>query len=344
MTKKVSGKAAKQPTKESVEKSRLLAELKSLRIKTSTEVKEGQPIISVDGVKVLELEDIAALKAKQKQGKTTALKVMVAALLKGRLFRLKSELKDAKILWLDTEQKEADVKLIIDDIKQLTGLDDDYIDKHLFLLQLRKRNHKTLMDDLKNLVSSLHPNVVVVDGVVDFVASFNDEKESHELINNLLVLSQEQHCAIINVLHENKGADDHSMRGHLGTIMSQKAGTVLACKKVDGKITVSSSDPRHQEMPSWSIMYDEHGHIVPADLCDSTTEIKKKERVETMKTIIEQNSGTITRKELTDKLIVSFNLKRPTISNFISEEVKNNTICEIDDKIQIVPELPFFLD
>ena len=328
------------PTKKSVERSMRFAELKALRISTKTKLTESKAIISIDGVKVMELEDIAALKAKQKHGKTTVLKVIAGALLKGNLFRLKSELEEAKVLWLDTEQKAADVQLIIRDIKHLTGLSDEYIDKHLYLLQLRKRNHKTLLNDLSDLVSTLRPNVVIIDGIVDFISSFNDEQQSHDLINSLLVLSEEYHCAIINVLHENKRADDNNMRGHLGTMMSQKAGTVLACKKADGIITVISSDPRHQEMPSWNIMYDDYGHIVSADQCGSQTDAKKRQRMETIKAVILEKGGTISRKELTEKLQAEFSLARTTVTNMISKEI-GKTLSEDGDNIQLLPELPF---
>lgn len=55
------------------------------------------------------------------------------------------------------------------------------------------------------------------------------------------------------------------MRGHLGTMLQQKAGTVLECRKLDAVITVSCSDARHEEMPAWSIMFDDSGRIVDAD-------------------------------------------------------------------------------
>jgi hypothetical protein len=133
------------------------------------------------------------------------------------------------------------------------------------------------------------------------------------------------------------------MRGHLGTMMSQKAGTVLACKKVDGVITVSSSDPRHQEMPSWSIRYDDSGHIVSADQCESTTEAKKRQRLETIKMVIQEKGGAITRKELIQELMVEFSLARTTVSNMISKEI-GITLCEDGNNIKLFPELPFVLD
>ena len=332
------------PTAKSVEVTKRFNELELLRIKTDTKVPAATPTLSVDGVPVLDLEDLAAIKAKQKQGKTTALKVMVGAWMSGQLFRLKSELEHPVVLWLDTEQKESDVKLILDDIKQMTGVKNSYLDKHLFLFHLRKLNYKTLLSDTQVLISQYHPQVVIIDGVVEFVDSFNDELHSHELIDELLSISEDYHCCILNVLHENKGQDDRNMRGHLGTMLAQKVGTVLQCKKENDIITVSCTDPRHQAMPPWRIRYDDNGNIVDADELKqvklTAAEEKKKSQIEAIHQAIRDNGGSITRGELNQKLATILNLNRTTIANLITKELKSSLV-EVDGKIEIAPQLPF---
>ena len=126
-------KAVGQPTAQEQERTERLALLDSMRIMTSTEVQPEEPALSVEGVGFFALNDIHGVKAKQKQGKTTTLKICLAALMKGRMFRVKSELAEPVVLWLDTEQKAADVKLIISDVQRMTGIDDAYIDSHLML-------------------------------------------------------------------------------------------------------------------------------------------------------------------------------------------------------------------
>lgn len=336
-------KAVVQPTKKSVEINRRVAELNKLRITTGTVIPPVQAVISVDDVPIFEVGDIGAVKAKPKAGKTTMLKAMVAALLKGAQFRLKSELKDPKVLWIDTEQKQEDVKQIITDVKQLTGMDNRYIDSHLKLYSVRTCSYKTMLEDTELLISTYRPNVVIVDGLVDYIESFNDEAQSHLLINALIKMSDDYKCAIINVLHENKSSEDHNMRGHLGTILSQKAGTVLQCKK-DGNdvITVSCSDSRHRAMPDWKIRYDEYGNIIDAEGNQLTpAQQEKKKRIGIIKSIIQDNGGEITRKDLNTKLEEALGLNRTTVANLISEQLKS-TLCEVGDMIKIQPELDLF--
>lgn len=353
------GEAVSQPTDAERQREERLGVLESLRIMTGTEVPPEEPALSVDGVGFFALNDIHAVKAKQKQGKTTALKICLAALLNGQMFRLKSELSEPIVLWLDTEQKAADVKLIISDVQRMTGIDNEYIDTHLILLQLRKMNYETLFDDTRLLIDEYKPQVVIIDGVVEFVASFNDEVMSLLLIHDLLVLCEEKHCSIINVLHENKAVDDKNMRGHLGTVLSQAAGTVLECNKSrQGIITVTCSDPRHGSTPPWSFHFDADGNIIEADNERKQAEELRRDqrqqqqaeerqrihdaRLNFVLTAIRDNGGSIERKQLTMTLMEKARIAHSTASAFIKSQI-GDTLYDINGRIQSSPEvtLPF---
>ena len=352
-------KAVNQPTAEEQAYQERLTALNEFLIRTDTEVPPEEPSLSVDGVGLFALRDIHAVKAKQKQGKTTMLKVCVAALMSGQQFRVKSELDAPMVLWLDTEQKRTDVKLILTDIQQMTGLSDDYINQHLMVYAMRSRNYDELLKDMTTLVSAFTPQVVILDGVVEFVASFNDESEAKCLIHDLLNACEAYNCAIVCVLHTNKADEDHNMRGHLGTMLAQKAGTVLECKKQDRIITVRCSDARHKEMPDWSICYDENGCIVDADeqrkasLEQRREELQKKrqeeserknnERLNYALTAIRDNGGSMHRKQITEILTKKFELSRSTVSSIISQWLKDESLIEMNNMLHATAEtaLPF---
>ena len=82
--------AVNQPTEEEHRKEELRQILRETRIRTVTEVPPEEYALEVDEKGIFALRDIHAIKAKQKAGKTTALKVMIAALLVGVMFRVKS--------------------------------------------------------------------------------------------------------------------------------------------------------------------------------------------------------------------------------------------------------------
>ncbi len=352
--------AVNQPSEEEeAQREQRRKELKALRILSTTEVPPEEPTLMVDEVGFFARNDIHAVKGKQKCGKTSMLKVCMAAWMNEKQFRVTSALKAPRVLFLDTEQKATDVKLIVTDVLQMTGLEPAYIDEHLAVYTLRRRNFDHLLDDMKLLISDFRPDVVIVDGIVEFVASFNDETMAKQLIHEELVICEDSNCAIVNVLHTNKADEDHNMRGHLGTMLAQKAGTVLECKKTDRIITVTCSDSRHAEMPDWSICFDEEGHLQNADEQrkllgeqrkaaqeqhrKEVSEQKNKERLDTCLQIIRDNGGTISRKELTTLLEKRLDLKRPTVSTIVSEWVKKKALYEVDKVVHASPdmELPF---
>ena len=343
------------PSDEEVLKMERLEVLRGLRITSATEIEPEQYSLTVDGVGIFALSDIHGLKGKQKSGKSAVLKVCTAALICGQTMRVKSELQEPVVLFLDTEQQAADVKLVLDEVKVLSGVESDYIDRHLFLYTLRRMHYDTLLNDTRLLIRHHKPQVVFVDGLVDYVASFNDEVMSRQLIHDLLLLCEENHCAIVCVLHENKATEDMNMRGHLGTVLSQKAGTVLQCQKQGSLINVTCPDTRHGQMPQWSITFTEGGHIMGAD--DMREEKKRqrlnqanmkrqektiqgdKERLSMTLNIIENNNGYIKRNELMKLLTTQLHQKRSTLYRFLQKQIKDKTLFENDDFIAASQDL-----
>lgn len=349
--------AVNQPTAEEQEKEQLRQVLRETRIRTDTDVPPEEYALSVDDKGIFALRDVHALKAKQKAGKTTALKVFIAALLLGVMFRVKSLLEKPHIVFFDTEQSRTDTKLILEDVTQMTGLPTEVIDSQVSLHSLRRIDQEQLLPLLEVVLEDEKPQVVMLDGIVEFVISFNDETESKRLIKELLKLSDKYNCAIICVLHTNKADEDHNMRGHLGTMLAQKSSTVLECVKEKGSsvITVKCSEARHEEMPEWSITFDAEGHIVDADeqrrqfleqrkaeqqqRRQEALDKEKQERLEKCLRILTDMGGVVSRKQLTEILVKSFERKRPTVSTYISDWLKDGSIVEVNGMIQVSNDL-----
>jgi RecA-family ATPase len=279
--------------------------------------------------------------------------VILAALLLGKMFRLKSCLENPKIFWLDTEQQPSDVKQILTDVSKMTGLSGSEIDEHVNLYPLRSRTYKTLLRELKVNVNAHRPDVVFIDGVVEFVQSFNDEIMSHDLIKEQKILANDCNCAIINVLHENKSSDDENMRGHLGSMLSQAASTVIQCvKSNNGTITAKNSEARHAPMPDWSVRYDDDECIVDADeqarkekllklmsqreRQQAEKEERERKRKDAAVQIVRNNGGSITRDELKQKLMAKLELGDSTVQEIIRMCLKSE-LCMVDGKVCLSP-------
>ena len=168
------------------------------------------------------------------------------------------------------------------------------------------------------------------------------------------MLSEERRLAIVCVLHTNKADEDHNMRGHLGTMLAQKAGTVLECRKQDCVITVTCTDARHQEMPQWSIMFGDGGTIVDADeqrrlaleqhrisIQERRKEAqaeRQQERLNYALKVIRDHGGCIKRSQLTEILSKKFELKRTTVATFVGDWIKNGLVLDVNGMIHASDE------
>ena len=333
----------------SLEEKRLLEKYNKFRVTSSTEVPKEEYVFYVDGVGCMPLGDLAAVKAPPKQGKTTVLKRIVATVLKGDLGQLSCELKDPTVMWVDTEQKLADAQLIIQDVHKMSGLTYRFIDNHLMVYSLRKTDCKTMFEELRTGAKAYQPNVIILDGIAEFVNSINDEVEAKKLIHELMVIAEEYHCAIICVLHVNRSGNN-DMNGHTGSNLAKKVAVIVECKKSGNTITVRCTDSRHQSTPEWSIRFDEQGNIVDADdfssplaknarpsnmpnkkqLADAE---KKQERISFCLNTIQGHDGCIARKDLIELLQKEKGMSRPNASNLLKELIVKDKVLQEANKI-----------
>ena len=345
----------KDNIKLTADEEKYLQHLECFRITSQTKIPEESYVFKVQGVGCMPLGDLAAVKAEPKKGKTTTLKRIIATALMGELGQLTSDLRHPLIIWVDTEQKMGDAKCIITDIKKMTGLTDKYLDKHLMVYSLRKTDCKTMLEEVKTAVKGYQPQIVVIDGIAEFVESVNDEVYAKNLIQQLMIVCESYHCCIICVLHMNRGPN-REMKGHLGANLTQKAAVVVECTKNGDVITVKCSDTRHQSTPSWSIKFDEQGNIVDAN--DSLFPLKvnsrpsdkpnkkqldnmleKQKRQDFCLCTIKEHGGRLPRKELVALLEQEFGLNRSRATGLISEFIKNDGILyETNKMISATPQ------
>ena len=346
------------PTAEDLEKQKEqeeIAKLMEYRVLPETEVPEEECCFEVKGEGIFPKGDINAIQGKAKTGKTTALIVFLVALFRGEFLQVKSLIKGARILWFDTEQKLKDVKKIIERAQKISGVSNDYIRSHLWLFHFRSRSFETLGDDTEKLIRHVRPEIVFIDGLVDYVQSFNDEVESKNIIDRLVNMSETYQCTIVNVLHENKAISDENMRGHLGSRLAQKCNDTLQCK-VDkkGNISVSSALSRHEKMEEFCVGHDKDGNLIDVDA--KVQEERQRKEIETKKRkqeqkeaeiqrklnevleVINANGGSILKNELNEKLQKRWKIDRTGVSRFLNQQIKEKKLFEANKTITTTPQ------
>lgn len=177
---------------------------------------------------LLPKSEITAIKSEAKSGKTWLCQLMAAAVLgnKDYAWRAEPEREKPVVLWYDTEQSEQTCNLMAFRLARLLGLDDNDYD-HLRIISLRCVPQTSRQLWIEQECERLRPDVLILDGIRDLVLDINNPSEAAITVSWLLHITSEYQVATLTVIHTNKSKSDHSMRGHLGTELLNKAFSVF---------------------------------------------------------------------------------------------------------------------
>jgi RecA-family ATPase len=219
-----------------------LAEYEKYRVKPTESLEEPKFMFQYGGVKFMPQGDIQAVKAKAKSGKTLFMAILAASALGCETFGIKKLGKRNSVLYIDTEQNKRSTNIFLKRVYDLLGWNTDEDHKKEFnAYSLREMegtdDDPTATTQRREAVISLitqiepKPTLAIIDGIADITKDFNDIESSGETISELMRVAQKMDVAIINILHTNKGYEDHNMKGHLGTLLLQKASDVFELRK-----------------------------------------------------------------------------------------------------------------
>jgi hypothetical protein len=138
---------------------------------------------------------------------------------------IKGYLGDKYLISIDTEQSLYDSVMTAKRVPHMVGsMPDNYIS-----LMWREKSTKERLQLLEWLYmeSSYKENLgmVILDGVVDCVQDFNSLTECKEFTEKLMKYTSVTNSHLCGLLHLNPNSD--KIRGHLGTILGQKAEMVM---------------------------------------------------------------------------------------------------------------------
>ena len=194
--------------------------------------------------------ELVAITGKAKSGKTFVTSMLMAvgsqegSINQLPLKRIREE--PLHVLWYDTEQSDESTQDILKNrIMKLAadkhGLaqadlfdaeNNSWSGKMFDVFNVRGVAWKERRSLLCEAVTRCKPDLVIVDGIRDLVNDINDGMLAQEVMEELMHLATEHKCCIVCVLHQNKGSEDHNLRGWIGTELMNKAFEVYACEKL----------------------------------------------------------------------------------------------------------------
>ena len=212
--------------------------LEQLRITPEKELKPMEFLFRLFGRPCFPRRELVAITGKAKSGKTFVTSMLMACCnMRDVLSFHREHEPPLRVLWYDTEQSDESTQDILKNrvFRMVAPAPDLFSQRsgELFdVFNVRAVEWKERRSLLKEAVERYEPDLVIVDGIRDLVNDINDGVLAQEVMEELLHLATERNCCIVCVLHQNKGSEDHNLRGWIGTELMNKAFEVYACEKM----------------------------------------------------------------------------------------------------------------
>ena len=195
--------------------------------------------------------ELVAITGKAKSGKTFLTSMLMACcVIRDVLYFHRERETPLRLLWYDTEQSDESTQDILKN-RILRMVQDSDINPLLDVFNVRGVPWKDRRQLLLEAVAHYGPDLVIVDGIRDLVNDINDGVLAQEVMEELMHLADAKKCCIVCVLHQNKGSEDHNLRGWIGTELMNKAFEVYACEKLlpDRIFEVTQTMTRKYDIP-----------------------------------------------------------------------------------------------
>lgn len=221
----------------------LMLKLEKYRITPDKQLPKMDFLFRLFGKPCFPRRELVAITGKAKSGKTFVSSMLIACCQQRDVLSFHRECETPlRVLWYDTEQSDESTQDILKNrimrmtrdsvVRQPTLFDESRAEPPLDIFNVRAVEWKHRRSLLVEAVNMCKPDLVIVDGIRDLVNDINDGVLAQEVMEELLHLATEAECCIACVLHQNKGGEDHNLRGWIGTELMNKAFEIYSCEKM----------------------------------------------------------------------------------------------------------------
>ena len=204
-----------------------------------------------------------------------------------------------RILHIDTEQGKDDTIAFKNRVISMSGISKDEAKEHFFILRLR--DTELASDRWKKILKAIYvvqPTDIFLDGMLDIVEDYNDQKECQPIIRKCMMLATYYDTSLWAVLHENPLVD--KLVGTLGSITQRKVSeifTVIKVKQADLKpneqrpdlpdiyFRVKQNKARGKDVADWLFQYvtNAGGWGQPVEIEDNGVKVVNSKEIQLMK-------------------------------------------------------------
>lgn len=296
--------------------------------------------LSFRGVPFAPLGGIHALTGQAGHGKTAFFTMLMVAILKGEYcgfkYELAREIPNPKVLYIDTEMEKGNTQLVVKRLYKMMGWNKQTQQEQFKVLRLREEDNveKRWLKTLK-AIYEIRPTVVFLDGIIDVIADFNDNKECSTRIYQDMKAASFYNLSFWNLLHQNPGST--KMVGHTGSFLERKGTDVfMVIKDKEGNVVsfkFKQLKARGKDVPEANFIFqddDEHLGIPIVDEETPTTTTEQKKGISPEEAVSVIGTETMSWRSLREKIKKQYNIGSDKAAALITEAC-NQGILTIDD-------------
>lgn len=185
-------------------------------------------------------EGIITFSAKQKKGKSLSTYALAIPLLSGNSFdTLTPSDRPNLVMVFDMEMSETTLTNRV--LNQVRSIGKEYGNRFV-VCSLKSKSIQDRIKTITAKVEQYRPDIVVIDQAAKLVTNGNDLAESNAVTDWLDKMSIGRSVWV--VMHENKGAEDNNLKGHLGSFLSYAAVEAYTVDHKDGVFTITYREGR----------------------------------------------------------------------------------------------------
>lgn len=184
----------------------------------------------INGECIGSLGSFSVISGMPKGGKSLFIKSALSSYVIGQKFNieLRPDLRRPWVGYFDTESSDYEFYKGMELIKQFSGKD---IPGTMAAFHTRRCSSVENKILIELFIKKFNPSILVIDGLLDLLVNFNDERESRELIDWLKSITDNNQIFILGVIHT--GKKEGFTLGHLGSMVDRYAQSVLEVVKDD---------------------------------------------------------------------------------------------------------------
>lgn len=302
-------------------------------------------VLEYNGIPFAPLGGLCGLNGQPGHGKTMTFSMLLAAILRGQYgaFKCLLDNETTSCLYIDTEMEKVNTQRVVRRVYNMVGWQQRTDQPRLHTLWLREVNDATQRwRKILKAIWQYKPTVVLIDGLIDVVKDFNDNKECQDRIYQCMSVASHYNINVWCLLHLNPGSD--KAVGHLGSFLERKATDIFITSLDDEASLFKIKHKKHRLIKIRDIQFhvddDEHhyGHPVLEDGSateTATTESKEPSDTEVFNAIKVIGTDSCSFTALRERIRKAQSIGSGKAGEFINLGVKLNYLLCNDNQYTI---------